>query len=54
MDMPFDGTRLFGDKADSVLERFKDSLVTTRSLVLSMDPHQPHSSFRPFRGYSRG
>ncbi|XP_069072115.1 uncharacterized protein [Pleurodeles waltl] len=26
MDMPFDGSRLCGDKADSALKRFKDSL----------------------------
>ncbi|KAJ1198716.1 hypothetical protein NDU88_002555 [Pleurodeles waltl] len=35
MDMPFDGSRLFGEKADSALERFKDSRATARSLGLS-------------------
>ena len=54
MDMPFNGTWMFGDKADSVLERLWKSRVTARSLGLSTAPRQPHSSFRPFRGYGRG
>ena len=41
-----------GEKADSALECFKESRATAKFLGLST--HQPHSSFRPFRGFSRG
>ncbi|KAJ1087665.1 hypothetical protein NDU88_000832 [Pleurodeles waltl] len=41
MDMPFDGTRLFGDKADSALERFKESRATARALGLSTATRPP-------------
>lgn len=54
MDIPFAGTRLFGDKADSALKCFWESSVTVQSLGLLAAPHQPHSSLRPFRGYGRG
>lgn len=53
LDMPFDGRRLFGDKADSALKRFKESRATARSLGLATTcPAQ--SAFRPFLGYGRG
>ena len=35
MDMPFDCTRLFGDKVDSVLKSFRESTVTAWSMGLS-------------------
>ena len=35
MDMPFDGTHLFGEKADSALECFKESRAMAKSLGLS-------------------
>ncbi|KAJ1173150.1 hypothetical protein NDU88_004991 [Pleurodeles waltl] len=54
MDMPFDGTHLFGDKPDSALERFKDSWATARSLGLSSATRPPQSAFRPFCGHKRG
>ncbi|KAJ1214349.1 hypothetical protein NDU88_001968 [Pleurodeles waltl] len=50
MDMPFDGTRLFDEKAGSVLDRFMDSWTTAKSLGFSATPH-PQSAFHPFCGY---
>ena len=38
MDMPFDGSHLFGEKADAVLENFKDRRVTAHPLGLSTAP----------------
>ncbi|KAJ1083122.1 hypothetical protein NDU88_003282 [Pleurodeles waltl] len=48
MDMPFDGTRLFGDKADLALKHFKDSRATARFLGqrLLLDPSS--LPFAPF------
>ena len=51
MDMPFDGDHLFGEKANSALERFKESRVTAQSLDLSTILRQPYSAFHPLRGY---
>lgn len=34
LDLPFDGSKLFGEKADSALQRFKDSKATAKSLGL--------------------
>ena len=34
LDLPFDGTRLFGAKTNAALERFKDSRATAKSLGL--------------------
>ncbi|XP_069072215.1 extracellular calcium-sensing receptor-like [Pleurodeles waltl] len=39
--MPFDGTYLFGDKADSALKRFKKSRVMARSLGIAAAPLSP-------------
>ncbi|KAJ1112338.1 hypothetical protein NDU88_000606 [Pleurodeles waltl] len=33
LDLPFDGDKLFGAKADSALERFKESRATAKSIV---------------------
>ncbi|KAJ1152752.1 hypothetical protein NDU88_005527 [Pleurodeles waltl] len=33
LDLPFDGDKLFGAKADSALERFKESRATAKSVV---------------------
>ena len=41
MDMPFDGSRLFGEKADSRLERFTEIRVPALSLGLSTAPLTP-------------
>ena len=49
--MLFDGAHLFGDKADSALERFKDNQGTVKSLGLAIPP--PHSPFRPLQGFGR-
>ena len=54
IDMPFDGSRLFGDKADTVLERFKESWVRDRSLGLATASHLPQSSFRSHRAMGEG
>ena len=35
MEMPFDGVRMFGEKANTALEHFKESRVTSQSLGLS-------------------
>ena len=53
MDMPFDGSRLFVDKAFSALQRINNSSATARSLVLSVAPCQPHSQFRYLRFFGR-
>lgn len=53
VDLPFDGSLLFEEKADSALDHFKDSRATARSLALSMAPRQPQSTFRPFCGHGR-
>ncbi|KAJ1108996.1 hypothetical protein NDU88_006366 [Pleurodeles waltl] len=53
MDVPFDGSHLFGEKADSVLERFKDSRAKARSLGLSA-PARQQSVFCPFRWIRKG
>ena len=50
MDIPLDGSRLFSDKADPALERFKESRVTAWALGFSTDPLHPHSSFCSFHG----
>ena len=47
MDMPFDDSRLFCKKADSALEYFKESRVTTRSLGLSIAPASLSPPFTP-------
>ncbi|KAJ1086659.1 hypothetical protein NDU88_006775 [Pleurodeles waltl] len=55
LDLPFDGDKLFGAKADSALERFKESRATAKSLGLQA-PSSTASSrfFRRFRGFGRG
>ena len=53
MDMPFDGSCLFGDEADSVLGRLR-RVGQQHSLWAYRSPRQIHSSFRPFCGYGRG
>ena len=50
MDMPFDGSWDFEDKADSAL-KCRD---TACSRGLSAAPHQEHHQFRPLYGYARG
>ena len=53
MGLPVDGSKLFGAKADSALERFKDSRAKAKSLGLqSMQRDYRH--FRRFRRFSRG
>ena len=53
MDLPFDGSKLFGEKDDLVLERFKVSKATAQSLGLQT-PSRDYRQFRRFRGFSRG
>ena len=48
MDLPFDGAKLFGEKADSALERFKDSRATAKSLGLQSGLRD-HRQFRSLR-----
>ncbi|KAJ1210644.1 hypothetical protein NDU88_006006 [Pleurodeles waltl] len=45
LDLPFDGAKLFGTKADSALERFKECRATAKSLGLQA----VSTPFRPFR-----
>ena len=52
LDLRFDGARLFGEKADSALERFKDSKATAKSLGLQ-PVQRSYRQFCRFRGFSR-
>ena len=45
--LPFDGFHLFGDKANSALERFKESQLTAQSLGLSTTPASHPPPFTP-------
>ncbi|KAJ1180645.1 hypothetical protein NDU88_005865 [Pleurodeles waltl] len=55
LDLPFDGDKLFGAKADSALERFKESRATAKSLGLQAPSSSASSRFfRRFRGFGRG
>ncbi|KAJ1135527.1 hypothetical protein NDU88_001966 [Pleurodeles waltl] len=54
MDLPFDGEKLFGDKADSALERFKDCRATAKSLGLQAPSATLYRPFRRFQGFARG
>ncbi|KAJ1092778.1 hypothetical protein NDU88_005888 [Pleurodeles waltl] len=55
LDLPFDGDRLFGAKADSALERFKESRATAKSLGLQAPSSSASSRiFSRFRGFGRG
>ena len=51
MDIPFDGSWLFGDKADSALEHFKDSKATACFIGLCVAARQPPRSFAFFLGF---
>ena len=54
MDMLFDGSRLFGKKIDSPVERFKDSRAKVCSFGLSDPVRQFHQQFFPLHGYGSG
>ncbi|KAJ1109751.1 hypothetical protein NDU88_007110 [Pleurodeles waltl] len=54
LDLPFDGDKLFGAKADSALERFKESRATAKSLGLQASSSASSRFFRRFRGFGRG
>ena len=47
MDVPFDGSHLFSEKADSAVERFKESRVMAQCLDLHC-PTNPTHPFVPF------
>ncbi|KAJ1081047.1 hypothetical protein NDU88_001231 [Pleurodeles waltl] len=51
LDLPFDGEKLFGTKADSALERFKESRATARSLGLQSSASSSFRGFRRFKGF---
>ncbi|KAJ1099793.1 hypothetical protein NDU88_004888 [Pleurodeles waltl] len=48
LDLPFDGDKLFGAKADSALERFKESRATAKSLGLQAASSASSRFFRRF------
>ena len=52
LDLPFDGTKPFGAKADAAFERFKDTRATAKSLGLQ-SIQRNYRQFRRFRGFSR-
>ncbi|KAJ1118686.1 hypothetical protein NDU88_006874 [Pleurodeles waltl] len=54
LDLPFGGDKLFGAKADSALERFKESRATAKSLGLQAASSASSRVFRRFRGFGRG
>ncbi|KAJ1158112.1 hypothetical protein NDU88_010806 [Pleurodeles waltl] len=54
LDLPFDGDKLFGAKADSALERFKESRATAKSLGLQATSSASSRFFRRFRGFGCG
>ncbi|KAJ1100807.1 hypothetical protein NDU88_005882 [Pleurodeles waltl] len=53
MDMPFDGTRFFRDKADLALEHFKESRAMAPTLSLLAAPRPAQSAFCPFCAHGR-
>ncbi|KAJ1150323.1 hypothetical protein NDU88_003117 [Pleurodeles waltl] len=53
LDLPFDGAKLFGSKADSSLERFKECRATARSLGLQAAA-TPFRSLRRLHVFGRG
>ncbi|KAJ1125992.1 hypothetical protein NDU88_004405 [Pleurodeles waltl] len=54
LDLPFHGEKLFGSKADSALERFKESRATARSLGLQSSASSTFRGFQRFKGFGRG
>lgn len=52
LDLPFNGSRLFGANVDSALHRFKDTRATARSLGLRTQLRD-YRQFLKFQGYSR-